>query len=116
MPLGNPSEGFQNAQAYQAPGLPFVRTTSSQEQIKFPNVSRSIHVTADGGDVAVYFAENAPATRQFTVKSGTTIELSVRVKDLWVNPASAVSVFAALTTIPRDAMPVLTGSNWEGIE
>lgn len=118
MSLGIPKEGFQNSQAYQTPGLPFVRTTSAAtEKIEFPNVTRSIHVTADGADIAVYFAAAAPAARKFTVKNGTTVTLPVRVRDLWVDTgAGTASIFAALTTIERHAMPELDGSIWVGIE
>ena len=117
MTLNNPAEGFQNAQAYQVPGLPFVYTTSATEKIEFPHVTRSITVTADGGDVHVYFASAAPASRKFTIKADTTVELPVRIRDLYVDPQSSTgSIFAALTTIPRNSMPELTGSIWQGIE
>lgn len=115
MGLNNPSEGFQNAQAYQVPGLPFVITTASAGKIEFPHVTRSLHITADGGDVVIAFATASTATRQFTIKSGTTIELPVRVREIWLI-SGTMSCLASLTTIPRYSMPELNPSNWSGIQ
>lgn len=115
MGLNNPSEGFQNAQAYQAPGLPFVVSTAVAGKIEFPQVTRSLHITADGSDVVIAFADSAAAIRQFTIKSGSTVELPLRIRELWLI-SGTMSCLASLTTIPRDSMPELNPSNWSGIQ
>lgn len=114
MGLNIPSEGFQNSQAYQTPGLPFVIRATAPAIVNFPQVTRSIHITANGSDVGIAFAPAAAPERVFTITSNTTVELPVRIRDLYL-VSGTMSCFAALTTIPRKSMPNLLAVNWEGI-
>lgn len=117
MALGIPSEGFQNSQAYQVPGLPFVLADiNSATKIEFPYVTISIKVHAAGGACDVYFAPAAPNSRKFSVPAGTVETFNTRVRDIWIDPASTAHVYASLTTISRSQMVELTGSIWSGIE
>lgn len=113
--MNNPLEGFQNSQAYQVSGLPFVYTGTGTGSIEFQNVSKFVAVTAIGSSVSIYFQPGAATARKFVILSGTTVNFDIRIRDLYFETAGTASIMAGLTTIPIQAMPKLTGSIWNGI-
>ena len=117
MTMSNPKEGFQNSQAYVCPGIPFVYTGSGTGSIAFPNVTRSLAITAKSADASIYFQTGSAGitARKFIILSGTTVTLDLRVRDIFYQTAGTVSILAGCTMIDSSCMPQLTSSMWAGI-
>lgn len=113
-----PESGLNNTAEYQASGLPFSKyytfVAGSIQQVEFPYVTNELYIKNDGaGTVFVGWTYvGVKATNKFSLASGESITLRMRVRDLYLS-ASAIctaSVTAALTTIKKKQFPVLTGS------
>jgi hypothetical protein len=115
MGLNHPPEGYNNSQAYLVPGLPFVHTTGTSDKVEFPNITRSITVSAIGGDAKVSFTSAATEQRKFVVPCDTSVELPVRVRDVWIEPTVSASIMASLTFVYREQMPELSSTDWTGV-
>ena len=115
MSLNNPSEGWQNSQAYVSSGLPYVLTTTGTGSIDFENVSKFLTIAASGSDVSLYFQADTSYDRKFVILSGQTVTLDLRVTKVFFETAGTISLLAGLTLIPVRFAPILSSSNWTGI-
>lgn len=128
MSLNNVSAGgFNLATAYMFPGIPWVTSSIVSTSIKhhhFNYVSSNVLVRNDGPtDLWLAFAENGFLTSNcLKIVNGESFSAEIRVADVYLSAANGVAydLFAGLTLISRDEMPVLTsavGSSpyWEGV-
>lgn len=136
MGLDNPSSGYYSSTEFVPAGLPWVisGSTSTIAVVKytFPKVTKSITLhnleTSNNKFIRVGFTENGVnaigGNFYFLIDAGDVITLDVRVTELFIRADSSntipYSIYAALTTIDNNFMPVLTGSidgtsYWQGV-
>jgi hypothetical protein len=109
-----PDPGYNHTPAYQISGIPYVTSSTAAAgqpiQLNFPYVTKFVTVAATGGATTIAFTSNGLlGNNKFTVPSGQTLTLEVRVKKMWVT-GSTFSVAAGLTGIPTASIPNLTSS------
>ena len=136
MGLGNPSSGYYSSTEFVPSGLPWAitsaTTTTSVVKYTFPKVTKSITIhnleSSASKLLRIAFTENGVngvgANYYFNIDSGDIITLDARVTEVFLRSDSSntinFSIYAALTTIDNNFMPVLTGSvggtaYWEGV-
>ena len=136
MAINNAESGFFAAVEYMVSPLPWVITgstsTTTVVNYSFPKVSKNITVInhgAVGKYIRIGFSENGvngtPENHYIMLDGKDTIELDVRVKELFLRADSSntiiFSVYAGLTTISSAQMPTLSGSlpdgapGWSGV-
>ena len=136
MALNNPKSGLFSTPEFQASGLPWVITgsTSTTTVIKytFPKVTKSLTIhnleSSNSKLLRVGFTANGVngvgGNYYFCVDAGDLFTFDVRVKEVYIRADSSntipFSVYASLTTIDANFMPVLTGSvggtsYWDGV-
>lgn len=112
--------GNNNAAEYVASGLPFSEQVTAPSGnavlLEFPFVTSEIYITNDSGNpVSFGWTENGVlGTNKHTLVTGDEITLRIRAKNMFFTAESGgdstISVTAALTMIPHQYFPVLTGS------
>jgi hypothetical protein len=135
MALNNTRSGFANISEFQASSLPWVATASTSNttvvKYSFPFVTKSIilhNLESTSKKLRIGFTENGVngvgGNYYFLIDSGDLVTLDVRVTELYVRADTSNtiqhSVYAGLTTISNDMMPILTGSLngqavWNGV-
>jgi len=129
MALNNPSPGFFSVNEFQASPLPWAvnATTSGTDVARYQlqRVSKNL-VLVNHASVGTYlrlgFTENGVnglGSSSFLLVDGKdSIELDVRIKELYVRAAASGSVnysmYVGLTTIMSTQMPMLSGSLSDG--
>lgn len=126
--LDNPRSGISFASEFSSSALPWVTAsiapaTGSPTRFDFPRVSRFItvsnHDATAANTLSVGFTRRGIITssNKFIVGGGQTLTFEIRVKEIYVQGEGGVpnfSIFAGLTNVDANAMPVLTGSGGEG--
>lgn len=136
MGLNNPSAGYHASTEFVSSGLPWLITgsTTNTDVIRytFPKVTKSITIhnleTSSNKFLRLGFTQNGVngvgGNYYFIIDSGDIVTLDARVTELFVRADVSntlpFSIYAALTTIDNNFMPVLTGSIggvsfWEGV-
>jgi len=134
MGLKDPRVGYNSVNEFMGSGLPWViSNTASSTVIKhsFDKITRHIKISnhaASGVYLRVGFTQNGIAgagdAYYYKVNGGDSFEIDARIKDIYVVRDSATdaaySLYAELTMIDSDMMPVLTGSLggtafWNGV-
>lgn len=134
MGLNNPRSSFGSAAEFQSSGLPW--TTSSLAPITAPvrhdflKITRSITIRnlASGStqSLAVGFTRNGiMGTNRFVITPNGSETFETRVKSLFVMSLDTTtvpySIFAGLTTVDANEMPLLSGTlgngdaGWNGV-
>ena len=134
MSLNDPKPGFNYSTEFQIPGLPWVLSGSAGSTATchaFDKVAKKITIKnheAAGTILRVGFTQNGVdgvgGKYYFGVDGGDTFSFETRVKEVYLKRDGATdvkySIFAELTTIGSNMMPVLTGSfngttYWNGV-
>jgi len=134
MGLKDPRVGYNSVNEFMGSGLPWViSNTASSTVIKhsFDKITKHIKISnhaALGVYLRVGFTQNGIAgvgnAYYYKVNGGDSLEIDARIKDIYVVRDSATdaaySLYAELTMIDSDMMPVLTGSlggtaYWNGV-
>jgi hypothetical protein len=118
--------GANHVPAYQISGVPYVTGSSgaaehlnAPKEFTFPFVTKNISFFAEANALHFGFSHHGvngePDTGKkhiFRVTQGQQITLDVRCKSVFVETDASCkwSMCAALTTIPSNNFPVLTGS------
>jgi hypothetical protein len=111
--------GLNHAVEYMASGLPFVTSsilTTTVLKIELPYVTSKLNFNAVGGTLRFGFTENGVNNSNYylvTSGDGNFGSFDIRCKTIYVRAdtsAVTMSFCAAMTTIDRDKMPLLTGS------
>lgn len=117
MPLGNPDDGYLSAP------FPWVSSsvyTTAPARHDFGRVTRWIAVRNFGpGELAIGFTRNGvQGANRFVLNAGQLFEAALSCKELHVvalSTTSSGSIFAGLGGTPARTMPLLTGSQWDGV-
>ena len=105
-----------DAAQYQSAPRPFVITgsirVSSEIEIQFPAVTKDFTINKMGSGF-LYFADNAPAANQISLKGGWPITFELKCRKLYLSNASSTvvadyEIIAGLTAIEEEY--VLSGS------
>jgi hypothetical protein len=125
MPLDNPNGGIGYAAEFQSSALPWVTSSVAPNQgspieIDFPKVTRFIILSNTGASTLSFgFTYNGVknSSNKYILSGSQVISIEARVKALWLqgeggNPS--YSLFAGLTTVRSQDMPLLTGSAPDG--
>lgn len=148
MSLNWPQNGPNNVPSYLISGLPFVTSSAVDElngalgnviKVEFPYVTTTFSVTtfsSANGTIRLGFTQNGingVETHSYITipvvanRPVTTPPFNIRCKEIYLKAESSTnagaSVYASLTGINRDLLPILTGSvtdsslqlEWEGV-
>ena len=132
MGLYDVKSGFNSATEFMVSGLPWVTSSIASSAVirySLPKISKHVILTnhdSTGKHVRLGFTSNGVTLgNYFKVDGGQSLEIDVRVKDLYLvadNPVNTppFSLFVELTGIDPNMMPVMTGSisgtaYWEGV-
>jgi len=134
MGLKDPRIGFNSVTEFMGSGLPWVisgSATSTVTRHRFDKITKRITVKnheAAGTKLRVGFTENGvngvEGQFYFGVDGGDLFEFDARIKEVFILRDGATdvdySLYAELTMIDSDMMPILTGSlegsaYWNGI-
>jgi hypothetical protein len=130
MSLDNPSPGIGSVVEFSVSPWPWVTSsnaapaTGSPVRVDFPRVTKTIVITNTSGtstdSLSFGFSRAGVVTtnNKFVVKAGQTVTIDVKTNVLFLQSESgtpAYSIFAGLTSIFANQMPLLTSSLWSGI-
>lgn len=135
MAINNPSSGFFGSNEYVASPLPWALTDytsgTSVNAVSFHKVTKNITVHnhgATGEFIRIGFSKNGVNAvgddYYFLLNGGKELYLDVRVIELFIRADTSnsirYSVYAGLTLINQEQMPLLTGSYngtniWDGV-
>lgn len=134
MALKDPRVGFNSVTEFMGSGLPWVISGSASSTVirhKFDKIAKQIKIKnheTSGTRLRVGFTENGvngvEGQYYFGVDGGDLFEFDARIKEVFLLRDGAndvdYSLYAELTMIDSDMMPVLTGSlngstYWNGI-
>jgi|AntAceMinimDraft_11_1070367.scaffolds.fasta_scaffold02879_4 hypothetical protein len=118
--------GIGNVGSYQVAGYPFITGSTlagagAEQRVVFPLITKKVTVTSRGaGEINIHFAPlaapgNVISGNHFLelTGSGNTVEINCKCKEIYISSPGAATefdLFAELTTIGTEEMPILTGS------
>ena len=133
MPLDNPKGGMGYSAEFQSSALPWVTSslapaTGSPVEFNFPKISRFISINnLSTSSISFGFTRSGVVStnNKYTLTSGQSILMEVRVKTLYLQAETGVNpeytLFAGLTNIDSSMMPLLSGTlpdstpGWTGV-
>jgi len=132
--MKDPRVGFNSVTEFMGSGLPWVISSTATATVtkhSFDKVTKHLKISnlaADGVYLRVGFTENGingvGANYYYKVNGGQAFEFDARIKEVFIlkdgATNAAYSLYAELTNIDSDMMPILTGSLngstfWNGI-
>jgi hypothetical protein len=112
--------GINHAPAYQVSGRPFasggIDCSAAAEKVLFPTLTRWI-VVQNNVDKALkvgYSKNGVDTDMYYTVQSGSSARLEVKVGEIWLKGSSNCDVAAGLTSIDRVRASGSYGPSWSG--
>ncbi len=125
MTFDNPKTGIGYAAEFQSSALPWVTSSAapasgSPVRFDFPKVTRFITVVNLGGSTLSFGFTRAgvvSTNNKYVLSGSQTVTVEVRVKNLWLQGEGgtpAFSLFAGLTNVDANNMPLLSGTLADG--
>lgn len=107
------NQGLNHVGSYQVSGSPFIyraNATTTEETIKFPRVSKSVHVKNCGtSDITISFPSTP--TNEIVISSYESIEMPIKAAGVTVKTSSGTvefQIYASLTSIPLQRIDGIT--------